>query len=543
MAISFVGAAAEGGSSVVLPPHQAGDLILVWSYQGTSNANTIPLAPGFTAAAAQSGTGANSQSSRLAYKIAASGAETAGEWTNAEEVIAHVYRGVDPSTPIGGTSTLNATADVTFPAITMAVADGSSWIAAFAGWRTNNTNLGTATFPGLTQRGNIANSSASRSTAFDTAAGVTSFPATSSGGATGFRYRTAAVELRAAATGAVAMATAAATLSAVGIAAAAAALISAGATSALAPIDMASGGAVLARAAASNVFGSIVSTASGSTRIVAEVPAALDAISVASGGEVSVRAAAFGVLAPISTVSAADIALQAVAAPALGAVTLISSAAGAQARTADAAIVLGAVAGSGAGLVHVSATCTPSLGAVWLSGEGNGQVCATFAASLAHVTATSISETPVSGNLRAGFGSVTCTSAATAAVLPAFQPPRAAEIALVRGVQRLAIVPPLLRTIIVPERIIMEIAWGAKGASARVRRAADWSDWLAGDTIAQVQLAPLSGSATVTLDGHDGQVVGVWVEGGTPRSVTRVTMTIETAAGERETLTCAIRCE
>lgn len=199
MAISFVGQAAAAATSVALPAHQPGDLIVIWAYQGTSNANTIALASGYTATAGQSGIGANSQSSRTAYKIATSSSELSGEWTNAEEVIAHVYRGVDQTTPIGGTSSMTGVADVTFPAITLAISDGSSWIAAFAGWRTSSANLGTAAFPGLTQRTNINLGTVSRSTTFDTATGVASFPVTSSSGATGFRYRTVAIEIRAAA--------------------------------------------------------------------------------------------------------------------------------------------------------------------------------------------------------------------------------------------------------------------------------------------------------------------------------------------------------
>jgi hypothetical protein len=130
-AISFISQAAAEATSVTLGTHQAGDLILGFaSRDGNTTPPTVP--GGWTTI---SSTGDANMSSSLAYKVAASGSETSGTWTNASALTIHVYRGQHASDPIGDDS---ATADaggssVDYPALTLEVSDGTSWVVLFAG--------------------------------------------------------------------------------------------------------------------------------------------------------------------------------------------------------------------------------------------------------------------------------------------------------------------------------------------------------------------------------------------------------------------------
>lgn len=89
--LEFVGASSANTSSVTLPTHRSGDLILIRAARGsTSTAPSLPA--GWTNLYA----GGNSffYAVRFAYKFAASGTEQSGTWTNATSTAAYVFRGV-----------------------------------------------------------------------------------------------------------------------------------------------------------------------------------------------------------------------------------------------------------------------------------------------------------------------------------------------------------------------------------------------------------------------------------------------------------------
>jgi len=134
------GVASAGATSVTLPTHVTGDLIIVFAYRdGNTTQPTLPA--GFTAISNASG--ANTNSATLGYKIAASGSETSGTWTNANAIMAVVIGGANAA-PIGGSgvgSTANAT--VTYPTLTMSDASGNSVVLCFCGHRSVNTTLET----------------------------------------------------------------------------------------------------------------------------------------------------------------------------------------------------------------------------------------------------------------------------------------------------------------------------------------------------------------------------------------------------------------
>lgn len=90
MAISHVGAAIASGETVTLPAHQAGDLILGYGYTATGS---VSLPAGWTNLEAWSVSAFPvTYYGRLAWKVAASGSESFGTWTNANISTVAVYR-------------------------------------------------------------------------------------------------------------------------------------------------------------------------------------------------------------------------------------------------------------------------------------------------------------------------------------------------------------------------------------------------------------------------------------------------------------------
>jgi len=148
MAISYI-SSASGTNTATLGTHTTGDLILVFAFRdGNTTAPSLPA--GFTSIQAS---GASSCSARMGWKIAASGSETVGTWTNATSVIAAVYRGTDGvggSAITGGSSTV-----LTFPAVTMLVTNGTSWVVGGVGHRSTNVAIETAP-SGMTNRISVA---------------------------------------------------------------------------------------------------------------------------------------------------------------------------------------------------------------------------------------------------------------------------------------------------------------------------------------------------------------------------------------------------
>jgi len=197
MAISFVGAA-TGTTSATLPAHVAGDVLLAFAHRdGNTTAPSLPA--GWTDLGSS---GANVNSSRIGYKVAAGSSETSGTWTNATGLVVLVYRGCNTTDPIGGVvGGGSSSLVVAYPALTLQVTDGTSWVAAVAGHRSVDI-VGLAGPPaGLTNRAYQQDATATI-VGHDTAAGVSSWAGASdtvtgtSGG-----WRSWSVELLAAATG------------------------------------------------------------------------------------------------------------------------------------------------------------------------------------------------------------------------------------------------------------------------------------------------------------------------------------------------------
>jgi hypothetical protein len=168
MAIKFIGASGVAATTMTLPAHVSGDIIVMFAYRNGSN--TAPSLP-----ATWSGigaTGGNTNSSRLAYKFVTSGNTPSATWTNATQLIAHVYRGCSSIGAFAGSSQAASTT-ITYPALSMQNTNGRSIVAGFAGHRTaSNVQLAPA---GMTNRASVG--AGPESAGHDTNTGVTSWSA------------------------------------------------------------------------------------------------------------------------------------------------------------------------------------------------------------------------------------------------------------------------------------------------------------------------------------------------------------------------------
>jgi len=88
MAISRVGSASAQATTITIPTHQSGDLILICAGRNNTTAPTIP-----SGWIIMSNSGVSGVSSSIGWKLAQSSGETSGTWTNASVLHCAVYRG------------------------------------------------------------------------------------------------------------------------------------------------------------------------------------------------------------------------------------------------------------------------------------------------------------------------------------------------------------------------------------------------------------------------------------------------------------------
>lgn len=137
--LTFVGANAAATTSVTIPAHQVGDLILIAAINAGNFTTTLPTIPtaGGTVPAWNSelgNAGSNNTSMRVCSFVATATNHTSGTWTTATLVSAVVIRGQDATTPIGGKAEAPGANNVTTsiaPAITMTNTDGTSILIQF----------------------------------------------------------------------------------------------------------------------------------------------------------------------------------------------------------------------------------------------------------------------------------------------------------------------------------------------------------------------------------------------------------------------------
>ena len=133
----YQGANAANSSSVTIPTHAVGDLIVIFAHHPNGNIS-VPSAGGTVPAWVNIDNESSSYANcRTARFIATATNHTSGTWTGANGMIAVVLRGANPTTPIGGhaLSAQSATGN-TCPgaAVTMTKTDGSSTLLQFYGY-------------------------------------------------------------------------------------------------------------------------------------------------------------------------------------------------------------------------------------------------------------------------------------------------------------------------------------------------------------------------------------------------------------------------
>lgn len=137
MAITHIGSQGAAATTVTIPAHQIGDLILIFAYRdGSNTVPTVPTAGGTVPTWTQIGSsGGNTNSSRLHYAVATATNTTSGTWTSATELICAVYRGTKLPGASQGAGTTGTS--ISYPAITaLQRTNNTSWVAGFAGHRT-----------------------------------------------------------------------------------------------------------------------------------------------------------------------------------------------------------------------------------------------------------------------------------------------------------------------------------------------------------------------------------------------------------------------
>lgn len=183
-AIEYISSAATEGTTISMPTHQTGDLLVMVA--GRDDSTTAPSVPGgWSQPSSPTNTG-TSTAMTVAYKFAASSSETSGTWTNAGALAAHVLRGANTTTPLikhsgnngTGTTVDYAGATMTWP--------GESWGLRSAIHSSTNTALNTVP-SGYTNRANNSTPSVMEIATHDTNGAASSivFGSTSVGGTSG----------------------------------------------------------------------------------------------------------------------------------------------------------------------------------------------------------------------------------------------------------------------------------------------------------------------------------------------------------------------
>lgn len=134
----------------LLPGIAEGDFIL--AHVSSDSDSTIPTAPAGWTAIGSGGSGSN-LSSRGFWHVYDGTEAAAYDFGSGNSVILHVYRGMDEADAIGAIAGGGAgSGTVTFPALTMEVTDGSSWVVAFVNHK--SASVASASVAGLTNRCN-----------------------------------------------------------------------------------------------------------------------------------------------------------------------------------------------------------------------------------------------------------------------------------------------------------------------------------------------------------------------------------------------------
>jgi hypothetical protein len=191
--ISFISAAAAASDSVAIGTHAAGDTIITWTFNdGVATAPSLPSGWINVFPLTGSLTGV-----RLAYKVAQSSSETSGTWTNADGIIAVVYRPAASNVLVPGLGAGNLATSTTVNYAAIAVANDRTntdqWILGFAAMRSDANALETAP-SGMTNRSNLVGTGWEMAS-HDTNANASSWASTNVSVTNSATWRTATCQL------------------------------------------------------------------------------------------------------------------------------------------------------------------------------------------------------------------------------------------------------------------------------------------------------------------------------------------------------------
>lgn len=202
--ISILGALAANSSSVAIPAHAAGDLIVVFAFNASSTTvPTLPTAggtvPTFTSSVPTTGGAHNAGVVACAYATGSS--DTSGTWTSATSMIAVAIRATTTSSPIGGTAQNSGFGtSISGPTVTLTKTDGSSAVLYFYGAGDGSTAFTSwaAAPTGMTQQVAGTYATNKQGVCLDTLNVTTSAPAESQTNVGGPYFRAVTVEILAA---------------------------------------------------------------------------------------------------------------------------------------------------------------------------------------------------------------------------------------------------------------------------------------------------------------------------------------------------------
>ncbi|QRY55208.1 hypothetical protein JVX95_30840 [Mycolicibacterium septicum] len=126
--VSFIGANGSQTTSVTIPTHQVGDLIVIFAAASNSAVPTAPSAGGTVPAWATVDSGATTIGVRTATFVATATNHTSGTWGSTGMMLAVVLRGQAASGYIGGHARSGGGGSSTpsAPSVTMVNTDGTS---------------------------------------------------------------------------------------------------------------------------------------------------------------------------------------------------------------------------------------------------------------------------------------------------------------------------------------------------------------------------------------------------------------------------------
>ncbi|MEC4904563.1 hypothetical protein R2351_17915 [Mycobacteroides chelonae] len=197
--LSYVSANASTTSSVTIPTHQVGDLIVLCAFDSQNTAPTKPSAGGTVPDwnyIDNTNTTAGQGAVTTAWFKATATNTTSGTWTWTEQMIAVVVRGTMPASPIGGHAAVGgAGVNVTAPSVTLTHSDGSSMLLHFHATAFINGGGWSSAPAGYTRR-IVAGPSSSRSLVLNTKdSTVSDGSVTQPDGSSGWAYAAATVEI------------------------------------------------------------------------------------------------------------------------------------------------------------------------------------------------------------------------------------------------------------------------------------------------------------------------------------------------------------